>query len=327
MDNRTPSRPAGWDLDSEPFHSGELEVQTRAGVRDFAAQSGRLSVRRYMPEQHRKFYEEQPFIVLGGLDEDGQPWATLRTGEPGFVSTPDAQTLRIAARALPGDPLDGAWKPGSWLGALGLQPATRRRNRVNGVVTALDSDSMTVQVSQSFGNCPRYIQSRTPTAIAREVTQFPRPRISATLTAADRVLVERSDTLFIASRSSGEGEQAAQGVDVSHRGGMPGFVHIDDERTFTLPDYNGNRFFNTLGNLAQDPRAGVMFIDYENGDLLHVTARVEVIWEGPEVEAIPRAERLVRFHVEEVRRRLGVVPFQWSDVQYSPQFKPAAVAS
>jgi uncharacterized protein len=317
-----------WDLDAPPFHTGELAVQTRAGVREFANSSGRRGIRRFMPDQHRQFFAGQPFVVLGGLDEAGQPWATLRTGEPGFMSSPDPHTLRIAGHALPGDPLDRAWKPGAWLGALGLQPARRRRNRLNGVVTALDDNSMTVQVRQSFGNCPKYIQSRTPTALARGNAQdLPPPRISTTLNEADRALLERSDTLFIATRSSGEGEEAAQGVDVSHRGGMPGFVRVDDDRTFTLPDYRGNRYFNTLGNMAQDPRSGLLFIDFASADLLHITARAETIWEGPELDAFPGAERLVRFHVEEVRRRPGVVPFQWSEVQYAAQFKPADVAS
>ena len=89
-----PTAPAGWDLDEAPFHAGEVAVQMRAGVREKAEIGGRRSIRRYLPEQHRQFFEQLPFIVLGGIDALGQPWATLRIGEPGFVSSPDATTLQ-----------------------------------------------------------------------------------------------------------------------------------------------------------------------------------------------------------------------------------------
>ena len=88
--------PPGWDLDEAPFHPGEISVQTQAGVRDKAEVGGRRGIRRYMPDQHRQFFSQLPFIVLGGVDVGGQPWATLRMGEPGFVSSSDATTLHIA---------------------------------------------------------------------------------------------------------------------------------------------------------------------------------------------------------------------------------------
>ena len=296
--------PPGWDLDAIPFHAGEIAVQTRAGVREKAEIGGRRSIRRYLPDQHRQFFEQLPFIVLGGIDVHGQPWATLRIGEPGFVSSPDATTLRIGGETLAGDPLIGAWRVGAALGGLGIEPPTRRRNRINGVVTAHDGGTLTVQVRQSFGNCPKYIQSRTPARVETDgapSTHAPERRTTA-LDASDVALIERSDTYFIATRSDMRDDGPTQGVDVSHRGGLPGFVRVDDERTFVTPDYRGNQFFNTLGNLVEDPRAGLLFIDYEQGDLLYVAARAEIVWEGAALETFADAQRLVRFTVEQVRR-------------------------
>ncbi|MBZ4358990.1 pyridoxamine 5'-phosphate oxidase family protein, partial [Mycobacterium tuberculosis] len=80
---------------------------------------------------------------------------------------------------------------------------------------------------------------------------------------------------------------------VSHRGGMPGFVRVDDARTLTTPDFSGNRFFNTLGNLQHDPRAGLLFVDFDNGDLLYVAARAEIVWDGPLVASFDGAQRVV----------------------------------
>ncbi|PMS15028.1 pyridoxamine 5'-phosphate oxidase [Trinickia dabaoshanensis] len=332
MSTATPPSPiaapiAGWDLDEAPFHSGEIAVQARAGVQAKAEVGGRRGIRRFMPEQHRLFFGQLPFIVLGGIDTAGRPWATLRTGEPGFVSSPDAKTLRIAGETLAGDPLAGAWQEGSALGGLGIELPTRRRNRVNGKVARIEQgDAMVVTVRQSFGNCAKYIQSRTPTRIdasdagARLAQEQPIERATV-LSPADRALIERSDTYFIATRSGLLEDGAAEGVDVSHRGGLPGFVRVENERTFVAPDYRGNLFFNTLGNLATDARAGLVFIDFERGDVLYVAAQAEIVWDESAIQAFPGAERLVRFSVDEIRRSPGALPYRWSEVEYAPQWR------
>lgn len=327
MSELSPSAPRGWDAAESPFHSAERMVQRRAGVNEEAESSGRRGIRRYMPDQHRKFFSEQPFMVFGGLDANGQPWATLRAAEPGFVSSPDPRTLRIDGGVLPGDPLAGSWQRGTMIGGLGLQPQTRRRNRVNGVVSSVDGDTVMLDVMQSFGNCAKYIQSRTPTFVARGKADVHTPVETATqLSDADRELLAGADTFFIASANVGEEAGPARGADVSHRGGMPGFVRIDDAITLTTPDFKGNRFFNTLGNLLHDPRAGLLFVDFASGDLLYVAARAEIVWDGSELAEFPLAERLVRFHITEVRRSRKALPFLWSEVAYAPQFvTPASV--
>lgn len=322
---------ADFSTPGSPFHAGELAVQARAGVADFANSVGRRSIRAEMPEQHQLFFAERPFMVLGGIDASGQPWATLRVGAPGFVSALDARTLRIAGSALPGDPLAGTWRVGAMIGGLGVQPETRRRNRVNGVITSLDEKAITLTVSQSFGNCPKYIQSRTPSFMTRDAAAplLPQTRSSA-LNDADRVLLQNADTFFIASANGADDAGSARGVDVSHRGGMPGFVHLDAAGTLTVPDFSGNRFFNTLGNLVHDPRAGLLFVDFASGDLVYIAVDTEIIWEGAELADFAGAERLMRFRVREVRRTPGVLPFRWSPVEYASQFasmrrEPAAV--
>jgi ferredoxin-NADP reductase/predicted pyridoxine 5'-phosphate oxidase superfamily flavin-nucleotide-binding protein len=313
----------GWGVDASPFHAGEVAAQQRAGVTSQAESAGRRGIRRYMPEQHRQFFAEQPFMVFGGVDANGQPWATLRAGKPGFVSSPDAKTLRIDAGVLPGDPLAGHWQPGAMIGGLGLQPQTRRRNRINGVVSLVEGETLLVDVTQSFGNCPKYIQSRTPTFVEPAAPLPSEPQVAAQLGDEDRALIMRADTFFIASANLGEEAGLARGVDVSHRGGAPGFVRVDNAATLTTPDYSGNRFFNTIGNLLHDPRAGLLFIDFATGDLLYLAVRAEVIWDGAELAAFAGAERLVRFHIDEVRRSRGALPFRWSEVEFAPQFAAA----
>ncbi len=317
----------GWELDVAPFHAGELAVQQRAGVTAAAGAAGRRGIRRFMPDQHRTFFAQLPFFVLGGVDAHGQPWATLRVGMPGFVTAPDARTLHIDGDALPGDPLAGAWQPGAPLGGLGIEFDTRRRNRVNGVVRAVDGGALTISVEQSFGNCAKYIQGRKATFVAREGDASGAADVSDRLSDADRALLAQADTFFVASANTSADAGAARGADVSHRGGMPGFVRVDDACTLTTPDFSGNRFFNTLGNLQHDPRAGLLFIDFDSGDVLYVAARAEIVWDGPLVASFDGAQRVVRFHVREVRRTRGALPFRWSAPERAPQFAAMAEGS
>lgn len=303
------------------FHAGELQVQARAGVPAEYAQRASAAIRDHMPDQHRQFFGQLPLFFLGALDADGQPWATVLAGALGFVTAPDARTLRIGGGLLPGDPLQGQLLPGRRVGGLGLVAATRRRNRVNGVIDTVDGGVVTVAVEQSFGNCPQYIQQRAP----RAVTPPAAPLVvrAAALGERDLALIGRADTLFIASanpdaQAVAQGD-TARGVDISHRGGRPGFVHADAGGTLLVPDFAGNSFFNTLGNLAVYPRAGLLFVDFDSGDLLHLAVEGGIVWDGPLVEAFAGAERLLRFRVREVVRNVGALPLRWSEAQPAAQ--------
>lgn len=288
----------------------------------------RAGIRGYMPEQHRLFFSELPFLLIGGTDADGQPWATIQVGAPGFITTPDPHTLHIAPAALPGNPLEGQLRAGAYIGALGIQLTTRRRNRVNGLITSADDSGLRVRVDQSFGNCSKYIQSREPQLLEnyRSIMAEVADTVdTAQIGAADHDLIARADTLFIASAKLDASASLARGIDVSHKGGSPGFVRIDDEHTLTMPDFVGNSYFNTIGNLTDDPRAGLLFIDFESGDLLYLAVDAEVIWSGAEISAFIGAQRLLRFHLRHVRRSAHVLPMHWSPVQYSPMLPHAKV--
>ncbi len=296
----------------EPFHRGERAVQERAGVGARMAVAGRRAIRDYMDEQHRDFFEQLPFVVIGSVDDAGQPWASAIAAPPGFMEA-TADLLSVNALPSRGDPLVLA--PGRPLGLLGIEPHTRRRNRMNGVVESVDADGFSVRVQQSFGNCPKYIQAREPQFVPRYVGEAVR---------SDRLdddairRLRAADTFFIATAyPAGEGEARSHGVDVSHRGGPPGFIHVDGD-VLTVPDYVGNNYFNTLGNLAVNPRAGLLVIDFATGDLLYVAVRVEVIWDGPEVERLPGARRALLMQVAGTLRVPGALRLAWGEASPSP---------
>lgn len=306
-----------------PFHAGEQAVHERLGIRERMVGLGQRVIRTAMPEQHQRFFEQLPFMLVGSLDGAGRPWASVLVGEPGFVRALDSMRLEFRALPVPGDPLAEGLKPGAPLGFLGIELHTRRRNRVNGHVTAAGAHGFSVAVDQSVGNCPQYIQGR-EFAWAREAGDV-RPRAIEPLTALDadaRALVERSDTLFVATASGGADDAptgaGARGADVSHRGGRAGFVKIEDDRTLLVPDFTGNFFFMTLGNLQVNPRAGVLFIDFETGDLLTLTGTAEVVWDGPDLKAFDGAERAWRFRIDAGWRLRDALPLRWAFRDLSP---------
>ncbi|MFN4165903.1 MAG: pyridoxamine 5'-phosphate oxidase family protein [Ferrovibrio sp.] len=299
------------------FHAGEQALQARLHP-DLPArmqQSAGPAIRDFMPDQHREFFAMLPTLFVGSVDGQGRPWASVLSGRPGFVLSPDPRSLHVAAKPIAGDPLNDHLRLGAQLGLLGLQPETRRRNRMNGHVATLDDSGFTVEVEQSFGNCPQYIQARAPRFAAATQTPPVRPE-TARLSPRAAALLHQADTLFIATSADGEG------VDMSHRGGRPGFLRveeIDGATRLTLPDFRGNKFFNTLGNIALNPRAGLLVMDYATGDLLQLTAHAEIIWDGPEVERFAGAERLLRLNVEAGHIIEGGLPLRWSEPDYAPQ--------
>jgi len=273
-------------MNRSPFHIGELEAQERAG----GGSSGG-GIRDFMTEQHRDFFAALPFVVVAGQD-GGWPVATVLEGAPGFVTAPDAHTLRIAARPAASDPAAAGLVRGRPLGLLGIDFTTRRRNRANGVIIESGPGGLTVAIKQSFGNCPKYIHVRR--VAPAPVQAGPSEAIDlldAGLDAAARDAIARADTFFVASQALEA--DGAVGLDLSHRGGPSGFVRVEGE-TLTIPDYAGNRYFNTLGNLVAWPRAALLFPDLERGQLLGLQGTVEILWDGPEIRAFPGAERLWR---------------------------------
>ena len=267
-----------------PWHIGELRAQRLAGG-DYA--SGGAGIRSFMPDQHRLCFAGLPFLVAGTVDDAGAPVATLLVGDRGFVASPDPRSLAIAA-VSPAP--TGQWlRAGAPIGLLGIELATRRRNRANGAIAFAGEPGLLVTVAQSFGNCPQYIHPR-------DLVVDPDPQGAFEsfegLDEAARAQVAAADTFFVAT-ASGPGVEGG-GVDVSHRGGPRGFVRVDVD-TLTIPDYRGNRYFNTLGNLTLEPRAALLFVDFASGRMLQLQGTAEVLWDAHD---LPGAERTWRFRVE-----------------------------
>lgn len=307
--SRGAAKMAGTTRETSPFHAGELEAQRRAGAGDVASWA-RGFIRDYMPDQHRTFFEALPFLVVAGGDGEGRPWVTIIEGAPGFVRSPDPRELLLAATLHPHDPLAAALSPGSDVGILGIDLATRRRNRLNGRIRAAD-DGLAIEVRQSFGNCPQHIHERAWRFV--ESTRVPTARVSHRLGADQQARIAAADTFFIGSGHSGGVDRPSDGYDASHRGGSRGFVRVDPYGTvLRVPDYTGNNHFNTIGNLLRDPRVGLLFVDFETGGLLHVAGRARIDW-TPNDSHDSSARRMIEVTVEKVIDRPQALTLRWRD--------------
>lgn len=290
-----------------PFHQDELAAQALAGQR-----AGRAAIRPFLPDQHREFFGLLRYLFTATLDANGWPVASMLYGPEGFSHSPNPSTLRVDALPSADDPAAAGFAPGKMIGLLGLDLATRRRNRANGVVTAVDGKGLTVAIEQSFGNCAQYIQTRTPTAHTRSALAV---EALSKLDLPALRLIGTADTLFVASQSR-KGVGQGGGLDISHRGGRPGFVDVQDD-ALVVPDFRGNRFFNTLGNLLGDSRCGLLFIDFATGDLLHLKATATIDWTVAAGQPAG-TQRSWTVRIERGWRRRGALPFKWSFGDYAP---------
>lgn len=299
---------------SSPWHAGEKQLQERLGVAERMEEFGRRVIREHLPDQHRDFYRQLPFVLLGLVGADGRPWASIVEGPAGFAHSPEPRLLRLDTGLSSADPASSALSAGAAVGLLGIELHSRRRNRLNGHVRSRDEQGLAIAVDQAFGNCPQYIQLR------QHLTAAPAAQPAAEAEYLDHLdepaqrSIAAADTFFVASYVTLDDGQLA--VDVSHRGGQAGFVRVQGNR-LSIPDFAGNLHFNTLGNLLLNPQAGLLFIDFASGDLLQLSGRTELTLEGEEIRAFQGAERLWHVDVEQVIRRRAALRLRWDFQGYS----------
>ena len=258
------------------------------------------------------FLAQRYTLYVGSLDSEGRPWASQLVGPPGFVTVIDPRTVRVETKPAPGDPLLANLRGNPQVGLLAIDLVTRRRFRVNGIAQIDDGGALRVAVEQAYGNCPKYIQRREPVAVSEDQTHAARVTRSTSLTANARARIERADTFFLATA------HPTAGADVSHRGGRPGFVRVTSADHLVWPDYQGNTMFMSLGNVAVYPRAGVLFADFETGDVLQLTGRASIDWDPARAAAFAGAQRLIELDVETVIDAPGASALRWRLVEPSP---------
>ncbi|GAA3432423.1 pyridoxamine 5'-phosphate oxidase family protein [Kutzneria kofuensis] len=251
------------------FHSGELAVQERAGVRQLAQRLSPMLAPPDLSGGAGRFLAGRDLAVITARGQDGRLWTSPLVARPGFLTGYNA-SLHVNAVPHEGDPLHDL-PAGQQVGMVAIDFAARRRMRVNGHLTRVDG-GLHIEVEQAFGNCPQHINPahRFPAGPPRSIT--------------DRsALIARADTFFLGTI------HPFRGADASHRGGPAGFVHLDGDDLW-WDDVPGNNMFNSLGNIAANDEAALLFLDFETGARLHLSGRARIEWTG--------TDRRVRFTTE-----------------------------
>ncbi|MEW2569824.1 pyridoxamine 5'-phosphate oxidase family protein [Streptomyces sp. NPDC047070] len=295
-------------------HPGEQAVQQRA--EEGGPGWGSPMFGPEIPHGFHPFLRAQQMLIVGAADDAGAVWSTIVTGPPGFAQPVDSRTLDIHGLPAPGDPLHHAFDGERAVGVLALHPQTQRRIRANGVARR-EGDGLRMTTGQVFGNCPKYLQKRVITESA-DATPPGGARTGKELSDGQRRWIEQADTFFIASHT------AEHGADASHRGGMPGFVTVAGPRTLRWPDYTGNQFYMTLGNLHLAPECGLLFLDWERGHTLQLTGTGRIDWDPRSAAAYPGALRVVEFDIDSVVEIDNASPLRWELQDYSRFNPPAA---
>lgn len=296
------------DSSSTIYHSGELAVQTKAGVADRAAGVGRV-IDAAIPEIARQFLALQPLAIAASLDEAGRRWASALSGLPGFLASPDESTLTIGVHPAGRDPLHGNLANGGPIAILVLDPRSRKRMKIKGVARMVPGGIL-VSAERVYALCPKYIHLRE--LLPGRGSEAGPVRVSDRLSGAQIERIASADTFFIATH------HPQTGADASHRGGLPGFVHVEQDRRLRFPDYAGNNMFNTLGNLEINPRAGLLFMDFDTGATLQMTGTARVLWDAETRAPFPGAQRVVEFDIGEIIDTPAAVPLRWRLVEISP---------
>ena len=294
------------------YHEGELAVQARAGV----GREGLCAEEMYhatMGAGVVRFLAAQQIAALSSLDGEGRVWASLRTGPPGFLRALDDLTLEIGGQSHPEDPLLANLESRAAAGATAINLAARQRVRLNGEAQVDESGQLRMTVTQVYGNCPQYIQAREVRG-ERALSNAPAKR-GDRLHKRWRLWVEGADTFFLATA------HPQSGLDASHRGGKPGFVRLENEKRLLFPDYSGNKMFNSLGNIASYPKAGLLFVDFESGAGLQLSGTASILWEDSRLADFPGAQRLVAVDIERVIELPQVTRLEFTFRGYSPHLR------
>ncbi|KJA24405.1 hypothetical protein HYPSUDRAFT_38852 [Hypholoma sublateritium FD-334 SS-4] len=331
------------------WHRGERAVRRKLGLDGIPSTASLWSnIAGEVPEQHSTFHTTRlPFLPVCILDDEGRPWGSIlagKDGRPGFVHYPRYNTFSIEAKLWAGDPfhkvvntVDSNSENEQFLIAgIGVELSTRRRNKFAGhVLSANISEnnlSLQLRVDEALGNCPKYITLRelTPVNTASIVIED-RPQLQLTDRLSDTAIafILESDTAFFGTTYAASKEESASypsHLGMNHRGGRPGFVRVkpSDGRTIYLPDFSGNRFMTSLGNVEATPYACLTFISFTRGDILYLTGNARNVY-GSEARAImPLQDTLTEIFITGYTFVENALPARQiqSDIQPSPYSPP-----
>lgn len=311
-----------------------------------------------MPQQHAEFFSGLAYLPICTVDKLGRPWASiLTTQSESEVSTGikllEPGVIKLSSHMSSDDPFFRALKHANeevadtplLFAGVGVDFSNRRRNKLAGKITSIDLSengrvSLQLNSDEHLGNCPKYItirdlspQHRDPELAFDNFDSFEEP-----LSAEAKTLINQASTVFLATKHvpnsfDDNTDQADMGL--NHRGGAPGFVRAYEEPTtpdidnglvksyLVLPDFSGNRFYQSLGNIESSQLTGMAFPNFLTGDMLYVTGVAENLFDADAQALMPRVSLLTRVRITGAVLIRGALGLRLeSDEQLSPYNPP-----
>ncbi len=114
--------------------------------------------------------------------------------------------------------------------------------------------------------------------------------------------VESLPFFFIATANQyGACDCSFRGRDFDSSGGAYDLLKVYDAKTLIFPDYSGNNFFNSLGNILVNGQIGMLFVDFEHRLRARINGRANIIEDRATfAKRWPLAHRYVQVSVEQV---------------------------
>jgi len=313
----------------QPWHAGERLLQGKQGTVHTSDEMGPRIYHKVIPESYRDMVGPQPHFMVSFFDPDANAcWSSLVFARPGFADceTSDGTHIDVAAALDPRDAaaVAGMMKPGIMVGAVAIDFMTRRRNRFNGVISHVDQNGhFSIRITQAFGNCPKYITRRRVQRMGENLEFVTEPVMEASeIGALEQSIITSADNMYFGTGT------AEHGADMNIRGGSPGFARVlHSGSTICWPDYTGNGFYMSLGNVQLQKNASLVFVDWDaTGHGVQVAGSVHTIERSEVVdtemlkvlEEEPQALRLVVMSVHGLRSIPRYSPHVYEKVELSP---------
>ncbi len=166
------------------------------------------------------------------------------------------------------------------------------------------------------GNCPKYLNKK---GIHPAI---PSPKLisgSPLLPKGALALLAKADCFFISTTNQ------TSDMDTNYRGGPPGFVRVlsnNSKDILVYPEYSGNNLYQSLGNLQNTPLAGLVFPDFDTGDVLYVTGHTEILIGKETATLLPHSNLAIKLTIASARFVESGLSFRGSAGEPSPYNPP-----
>lgn len=199
------------------------------------------------------------------------------------------------------------------IAGVGVMFENRRRNKFAGFINERNAGvegnrRVQIEIMESLGNCPKYINTRQlvpnpnhrPVVLHKELSLPP----GALMPKETIKHISQADAIFLATRYTSPTQTIFKShLGINIRGGKPGFLRIatENERQVAyLPDYSGNRFMSSLGNIHTDGVAGITVPLMKKGqpiDVVYLTGDAEVLIGKESSKIFPGVNTCVRIEL------------------------------